>query len=1058
MQKKLEEYGFLTRFAFNHVGANLLMFFTVLIGIFVIYNTPREVFPVIDPKIVTVSVPYPGASPDDVEEGVTRRAEEALIGVEGVKRVTSRASEGAGIVTAELEEYADAARVYDDIRNEIDRLQNFPPQDAERAVVSQIRPKENVMSLAIYGGISPVQLRETAERVEQDLLNLKHVNDVSVTGGAPREVTIEISTDNLLKYNLSFEDVAKAAEAASLNLPAGKVESGGGDVLLRVTEKRYFADEFKNVVVISASDGTKVKLADIATLKDGFSDLRIRTEYNGSPSLFVEIRRTPSQDVIELEREVYDYLETLALPDGVKLDIRSNRTDTLKDRMNLMSGNAIGGFILLFLCLLLFLDLKLAFWISCGIPIAFAGGLAIASLFGVTLNMISLFALIIVLGIVVDDAIVIGESIFHEQEKTPDDPYGAIERGIKAVLAPATVGVLTTVVAFMPLLFTKGVFGQILMAIPITVIAILAVSLYEVYFILPSHLSKPTRASKGILLKIQNTVTRKTAYFVNHYLAPFSGLCVRYRYAAFTATICFIFLAFAAMSTGVIRTVFFPPIEGNNVAVTLEMPIETPFVETEKRGDILYRAALETLKKFQDSGNPDQKNYQNISYTVGESAEEAGPGGGGSVASGSNVARIQIELIETDLRNFTALEFERAWRDASGEIPGARNVSFQSGLIRDGSDINIELSHKESETLEKAAAELTEQMRRIEGVVNAKDGFEPGKIEYRFQLTPAGVAAGLRPADLGRQVRNAFSGREVTRVQRGRSEVRIMVRLTEKERMNLQTLEKLKIKTPSGKLADLSDMAKIKIGRGYSVIDRSEGRRVIAVTADADEDIRTADEISETVTDAIMPKLQQQYPGLVYSFEGASRDRAEDMSSLKRDMILAVVLIFSILAAQLRGYVKPLIIVMNIPVALAGAIWSHAILGYEVSFMSLFGMVAVAGVAVNDSVVFMDYYNQMRDEGRTIYDSVQETVKRRFRAVFLTTLTNGFGTLPILLETSVQAQFLIPMALSLSCGILFSTVFLFVFTPAGIAISEDVTHLQQKISLFFKKRYEKISD
>ena len=1038
MKKKLEEYGFLTRFAFNHVGANLLMFFIILIGVFSIYGTPREIFPVIDPKIINIDVSYPGGAPEDVEEGVTRRAEEAVIGLEGVKRVTSKAMESHGQVSVELEDFADATSVYNDVRNEIDRLQNFPPGDAEKAVVSQIRPKEAVMSLAVYGKLEETRLRDWAERIEQDLLALDQISDVSLRGGAPREVTIEIPLANLEKYNLTIEDIARAAEAASLNLPAGKIESATGDILLRVREKRYFAPEFADITVISRADGTNVKIGDIARLRDGFTDKRIKNEYNGKPALFISITRNPSQDVIGLEKEVNAYLETLSLPDGVTVDIKNNRTDTLKDRINLMMKNAVGGFILLFICLLLFLDLKLAFWISAGVPIAFAGGLAISSFFGVTINMIALFALIVVLGVVVDDAIVIGESIFYEQEQTPDDPYGAVSRGIKAVVAPATVGVLTTVAAFTPLLFTTGTFGQILVAIPVVVIAILAVSLLEVYFVLPAHLSKPTRASRGVLLDIQNGVTRGTEKFVRNYLAPFTGLCIRYRYATWVFTFCFIFSAFAALSTGVIRTVFFPPVEGNQVSVSLEMPIETPFAETEKRAEAIYRAAKETLDGWAREDTHGEKVYQNISLSVGEDVTEAGPGGGAAQASGGHLAKISVELVEADFRDFTSLDFERAWRDRVGSVPGARNLSFKSGLINDGADINVELAHKQSPILEKAAPELTAAIRKIEGVTNATDAFEPGKIEFRFKLTRAGLAAGLRPADLGRQIRNAFNGREVTRVQRGREEARIMVRLLESERMTAETLERLKIKLPSGKIAPLKEMAVIETGRGYSVIDRTDGRRVIAVTADVDEEIRTSDEVTAVVTNEILPKLQRKYPGLNYSFEGATRERAEDMANLKRDMLLSIVIIFAMLAAQLRDYMKPLLIVLNIPVAVAGAIWAHAVLGYEVSFMSMFGIVALCGVAVNDSVVLIDCYNRMRDEGYEMYEALTETVRRRFRAVTLTTLTNSLGTLPILLETSVQAQFLIPMALSLSCGILFSTFFLFIFTPSGIAIVEDI--------------------
>ncbi|MEM6602674.1 MAG: efflux RND transporter permease subunit, partial [Pseudomonadota bacterium] len=925
MQNERKYSGLIAWFTQNHVAANLLMVFFLLGGYLILGVMNREIFPTIDPKMITVSVSYPGASPDDVEEGITRRIEEAILGVDGIKRVSALSMENMGSVTAELEEEADSNDVYNDIRNEVDGLVDFPPQNAENVVIQQIKPKSSLMLLALSGDVSENMLHDYAESIEQDLLNLPMVNDVKITGGRAREVTIEISSEMLEKYNLSHAEVGEIIAGSSQNFPAGFIDTSAGSTLLRVQERRYYADEFADIIIRALPDGTVLRLKDIATLRDGFDDSHLINEYNGKPSLTLSVTRNARQDVIMMEDQINQYLKTLDLPEGLSLDVKKNSTNPLKDRTNLMIKNALSGFVLLFICLLLFLDLKLAFWISMGVPISFLGGLMISYFLGVNMNMITLFALIIVIGVVVDDAIIIGENIFYEQEnpQPQDEKYDAVIRGVYNVISPATVGVMTTILAFIPLLFTTGTFGQILQVIPIIVICILFISLVEVYFILPAHLSSDSRWSRGALKDIQKKVDEGLAKFTQNTLEPLVRHTMRYRYATMAGVLCFILVGFLAVSTGMIRVVFFPTIESKGVTAILEMPIDTAFEDTQKNAEKIYDALQDSLAHFAT----DTPIYNNITMTIGQNTAEAGPGGAGSSAAGNHLARVNVQLVDSDDRDFSALAFEKYWRDATGGLPGVRNLEFQSSLLSLEPDIQLELSHRDSSTLEGAAKELLAQISLIEGVTTLKENVEKGKKEYDFEVSPAGYAAGLSPALLGVALRSAFNGYEVTRVQRGRNEVRIMVRLPEAERETQTILNNFKIKLPNGERAALRDMSLIKEQRSYSQINSVDGRRIIALLGDIDETIRTTDEVMSTIDTDIMPDIMQKYPDLRYSYEGKTRERADDLSSLKTNTFLAIFVIFAILAVQLRGYIAPFVIVANIPLGVVGAIYSHWILG-----------------------------------------------------------------------------------------------------------------------------------
>ncbi len=914
--------GLVAWFAQNHVAANILMLFLIATGLASLGSMTREIFPAVDPGVITVSVIYPGASPEDVEEGITRRVEEALIGIQGIQRIASTASEGVGIITVELDDFVDENEILNDVETEIDRLRDFPPENAEEVSIVKAKRSAKVLTLSLYGAVPEKMLRSWAERVEDELLQLPDVSFVNITGGRAREIAIEISRASLRKYAISLGEVADAVRAHSIDLPGGTLRSEAGDILVRVQEKRYFGSEFESIVVRSNTDGSLLRLGDIATVIDGFVDEKIETRFNDLPALFLDITRSDAQDSLVIENQIQQYLTELELPAGLQVSMVKNRTDILRDRINLLLRNAIMGFTLVFIALLLFLDLKLAFWTSFAIPVSFLGGIFIASLFGVTINMITLFALIVVLGIVVDDAIIAGESIFAEQERGKKH-LTAVMDGVNAVRAPVTIGVLTTIAAFAPLIFSTGTLGQIMQPIPIVVIGILMTSLLEAFFILPAHLSSSSRWSIGILAECRNAVTERLAQFIDRVITPIVMFCVRFRYATLGATIALVIIAVSLIMSGTIRFIFFPQIEGDEVRASLEMQVGTPYVITEKYAEQMYEAAIRVRDRYDEKRSEEQGSiFKHVAFSVGTQTGGDGPVSIGG-ASGTHLAQIEIELVPSVERSVSSSQVEREWRKEVGEIPGARKVAFESSLGRAGADINLELAHRNESALAAAAEQLKNQLQRMDGVSEVTDSFELGKQEYVFKLTDAGRAAGLTPASLGRQLRDAFYGREVQRIQRGKSEMKVLVRLPERERETRASLYDMRVRLPNGQEAELTTMATIQQQRSLTSINRVDGRRVVAVTANVDEGVTTPNEVLDVFNTRLMPQLEKDYPGLTFSLEGQSRDQKQDLATLGKNMLIALMIIFVMLGSQLRSYAKPFIILMTVPIGVTGAILAH---------------------------------------------------------------------------------------------------------------------------------------
>lgn len=1028
--------GLISWFIGNPVAANLVMVVLLVGGALSANNLQRQVFPTISPGTIVISVPYPGATPAEVEEGITRRVDEAIIGIDGVKRVRSTASENLAYIVVETNDFADVQLVKDDVESAVDRLSDFPPGNAENPIISAPKPTGGVVTLVVVGDVDPMTLRKAAEQVERDLLTQPGISLVSLQGDRDLEIAIEVSEATLRRLNLSFEDIANAVRRSSLDLASGSINSQSGEILLRTNQKRQTGQEFESIVVRSQPDGSIITLADVATIRDGFARAELLNLYNGQAAIFIKVSRAEAEDVLTVKGRVDEFLANYKAPFGVKLLELNDETDLLRERINLLLKNGLYGFALVFLFLVLMLDLKLAVWVSVGIATAFMGGIMLFGVFGVTITMISLFGLIIVLGLVVDDAIVIGENIDAERAEGKSG-IEAASHGARSVFAPVMVGVLTSIAAFAPLLLTSGTFSDITRAIPIVVISVLLISVIEAFWILPSHLSKGGPWSRGILKTEGDRISRWVGSIREKLVRPGARLAARWRYATVGFALAFFVLCIGLVSNGHVRFIFFPIIEGNSLTASVTMPEGGLFERTDEVIKHMTAAAYAAAAEIE--AETGETLFASLTATTGGRASaNGGPGAVSTFSSQENIGQIRIELTSFGERYTLAADIERAWRKAVGEIEGADQVSFSSSFVDFGADIEFELAHSNEDQLIAAADEMRERLVDIAGVGDIKDSFDLGKRQLIFELTDAGRSAGLRESDLALQVRRGFFGEEVQRIQRGREEIRVYVRYPEATRSSLDALDKFQVVLPNGSRAPLMTVAGVTESRAYSTIERIDGRRVVTVTANVDEAVTTPNDTNKIILDQVMPSLEAEFSGLSWVRAGATREQNDDLASLGRAFIIVLLIIFALIATQLRSYIQPLAILISIPLGVAGAILGHFVLGYPLSFVSIFGIVALSGVAVNSSVVLVDFYNQKRAAGMSSIDAAGEASGRRFRPILLTTLTTALGLAPLLLETSPQAQFLIPMGVSLGFGILVSGFMVLFVTPAVAVIIDDL--------------------
>lgn len=1000
-----------------------------------------QVFPTIDPGVVTVTVPYPGATPSEVEESITRRVEESVLGIDGVQRVTSRASENYGVVTVELKDFVDPSKVRDDVEAAVEALADFPPEEAEQPEVERADTVTDVLTLVVASELDEQSLRLAAQQLEAELLELPEVTLVSMLGARPYEISIEVREETLRRYSLSIADIASAVRASSVNLSSGELRTASGDLLLRTNNKGYRGEDFADIVLRSDPSGSILRLGDVAHIRDGFADIDLTQQFNGRQSLFVKIQKSEAEDALTIAAAVKRRLASYETGAEIDIAIWDDQTDILQQRLGLLIRNGILGFALVFLFLAVMLDLRLATWVAMGVPISFLGAVIFFAPFNVNINMISLFGLIIVLGLVVDDAVVVGENIISEQEQGGPGNASTL-RGVRGVFGPVLIGVLTTMAAFAPLLFITGTFGQILGSVPIVVILVLTMSLLEVFLILPAHLSHGRPWSRGTLKVFQDGVAARVTAFRDKLVVPAVKAAVSHSYLTLIGGIAMLFLAGLLVSSGAVRFIFFPELESNSIRANLEFPVGTPFNTTKAAAERIVDAAYSVNEEVGGTS------FQAVSVTIGgRSSTGGGPGGGGRLTTASNLASVEIQLAAEPLRTLSAQQLERLWRTEVGPVAGVERLSFVADFFSAGADIEFELAHKDEAVLFQAVDAMKAGYAQISGVYDIQDSFSLGKRQFDVSLTAAGEAAGLTPAAVARQLRGYFFGQEVQRIQRGREELKVMVRYPEAERRSVRNLYDARIRLSDGTEIPLSTVAALTETRSFSSINRVDGLRIVTVSAELDTDVATPTAANARISNQLLPEMKSRFPGLQVRLAGAGLDQTRDLASLGRMMGVSMLIIFLLLASQLRTYTLPFVILAGVPFGAAGAVIGHFILGYNISFISIFGVVALSGVVINDSLVLVDQYNRLRAEtGMPPGEAIVEASRRRFRAIFLTTATTALGLTPMLFETSTQAQFLVPMAVSLATGIVFASAIILFLIPALVMIRHN---LGQKLRRLF---------
>ena len=1031
-------------FARNPVAANLMMVVIVAYGLYAtLFKIPLEVFPVFEQDIINISVAYPGATPKEVEHSIALRVEESIADLQSIDHIFTDASEGSALIRVEISNGADVNRVLSDVKNRVDGI-NGLPEDVEKPTIALQQRKREVISLALSGAGSESELYELSKQIRDEVTRLPGISQAEITGLRPYEIGVEVSEDSLQQYGLTLEQVAQIIRSSSKDIPAGKINSKLGEIRIRTLGQAYRQQDFERIIIISRDDGTRIRLEDIATINDGFTEDPLYAIFDHRRSAIIEVFRTGTQSAIKVAETVKNYIEDrqASLPDNVQLDYWKDRARIVRARLQTLTNSAMQGGLLIFILLALFLRPSVALWVSLGIPISFMGALALMPELGVSLNLVSMFAFIIVLGIVVDDAIVTGENVYTHLKKNPD-PLDAVIKGTQEVSIPVTFGVLTTVAAFLPLLMIGGVRGDIFAQLPMIIIPVLLFSLIESKLILPAHMrhirvyDEATDKQPNILMRLQQKIALGLENFIEKRYRPFLDNVLTFRYLTLSIFIVFLTITISLAFSGRIHFTFFPRVPSEFVRVNLIMPEGTALETTTRHIQHIKEQAEFLQDKYIDpqSGN---SVIEHILVSVGSTGRSLRGSSGGK----SNLARVVFELTPPEQRSLSisSSELKREWRKLIGDIPGVKELSFRAEIAHGGAALDIQLEGQNFEQLAIVANLVKSRLETFDGVFDAKSSFEEGKEEIQLRILPEAELLGLTLADIGRQVRSAFYGIEVQRILRDQDEIKVMVRYPPNERQSIADLEDLKIRTAEGKEIPLMEVAEFIYDRGAVKITRIDRQRIVNVTADINkEKVDAANVIAEL--DEWLSDVLKGYPSVIFDLEGEQKEQKESMATLKIGLLFVLFIIYALLAIPFGSYLQPLIVMGVIPFSIIGAVLGHVLLGISLSISSLMGILALTGVVVNDSLVLVDYVNKRVKEGHPLQDAVRKAGGARFRPILLTSLTTFVGLLPLIFEKSTQAQFLIPMAVSLGFGILFATFITLILIPASYMILEDFKRL-----------------
>ena len=1011
----------------NRVPSNLLMLVFIIGGLLMSTRIKQEVFPEFSTDSIAISVVYPGASPEEVEQGIILVLEEAVRDIEGIDEVTATANEGSARLILDLDTGVDQQKIYQDAQQAVDRILTFP-QDAEEPQIAQLTRRRPVLAIQLYGDASEWVLREVAEQVRESLLQSPQITQVEMSGTRNYEIHIEITQENLRAYGLTLEAVATHIARTAIELPGGSVKTDAGEILVRLRERKYWATEFDSIALITTADGTRVNLGDIANISEGFEDSNRLASFNGLPSVQIEVFRIGDQTPITVSDTVRAMLATVQqeIPPGISVSINHDRSDIYRQRLNLLMKNAFLGLLLVVVLLSVFLDLKLAFWVTMGIATAFLGSFLFLPLFNASINMISMFAFIISLGIVVDDAIVAGENIF-EYRQSGMNPIDAAIKGAQDIASPVTFSILTNIAAFSPLLFVPGFIGKIWFVIPLVVGSVFIISWIEALFILPAHLAHcrettPTHALTRFLHHQRERFNAAFFYFVHHIFARLLNLCLRARYLTLAVGIAILVILLAYVASGRMGIVLMPKVESDEAVVSATLPYGSPFHEVVAVRDRLIESAGEITR---------ENGAETLSEGIYADITE-------------NTVEVTVYLTPPGVRPISTADLTRLWRERTGPISGVEKLRFESdhGGPGGGPGLTVELSHRDIGVLDRAGKALAETLSEYDFVKDIDDGFSDGKQQLDFKLKPEGRSLGLTTRDVARQIRHAFYGANALRQQRGRNEVKVLVRLPESQRISEYDIEHLLIRTAAGTDVPLYDIAEVSRGRAYASITRHDGRRSINVTA-AVEPQDKSEQIINSLKADVLPQLQQDYPGLNYSFEGRQAEFRDSLRSLGYGFLIVLIVLYSLLAIPLGSYLQPAIIMSAIPFGIVGAVIGHMIMGYSISIISMMGIIALSGVVINDALIMVEYANRLRNEETDASQAIKQSALRRFRPILLTTLTTYGGLAPMIFETSRQARFMIPMAISLGYGIIFATAITLLIVPCLYMIIEDIRGLRR---------------
>ncbi len=1023
-------------FAKNSVAANLLMFSMLFLGLMSLNSRiPLEVFPSLDPSIVNVSVTLRSATPAQVEESVVVRIEEAVQDLEGIKQITSASREGSGTVTIEIEDGYSPRDLLADIKSRVDAINTFPVE-AERPVVSLVQRKVDVISVVISGSQSEKEIRLMAERVRDDLLAINGITQVELDSVRPYEIALELSESVLREYHITLQQVADAINKNSLDISGGSIKTTGGEILLISKGQAYQGAAYGDIVILTRSDGSTVRIRDIATVKDGFTEDPLSTEFNGKMAALVDVKRVGRQSAIEVAQKVRTYLHNHQqnLPQGMKLGYWRDMSVIVINRLDTLFNNAIQGGILVLALLALFLRPSIAIWVFMGIPISFMGAFLVMPYFEVSLNAFSLFAFILVLGVVVDDAIVTGENIYSHL-RTSETGLHAVIAGTKEVSIPVTFGVLTTVVAFLPMAFVEGRRGALFAQIPVVIIPILIFSLIESKFVLPSHLKhlkiRKNEQLNGWFSRFQQSFADGFETMVKNKYQPFLEWNLKHRFMTLAILWGTLLLTLVLIVSGWTRFVYFPRVQSEVARATLTMPSGTPFELTDSYIKKITQAAFQLKNKYRNKNA--QEGHDGVIMDILSIS-----GSAGGVSSASNQGRVMMEITPPEKRSLkiTSADLVKEWRKMIGTLPGVESLTFRAEIGRGGDPIDIQFSGVNFDELTEITDKVKQELARFPEIFDISDSLSEGKQELEIELNQRAKALGLKRADVLRQIRAAFFGIEVQRIQRGRDDIRVMVRFPEEERKSLDRLLEMLIMTNEGNQVPLRKMIHLHHNISPTVIRRVDQRRTVDVTADIDKKTANMLLIQKKLNHYIKDLLSQ-YPRIKYRFEGESREQRESFASLEWGLVFVLFMIYSLLAIPFKSYSQPFIVLSIIPFGLMGAIFGHWIMGMDLTIFSILGMLALVGVVVNDSLVLVDFVNIHRRQGHPVRQAILEAGRARFRPILLTSLTTFIGLMPLLFEKSTQAQFLKPMAISLGFGILFATVITLIMVPINYLLLDD---------------------